>query len=110
MNGSTLVAILNGELPGSYPIQSLTPGISGPGYIIVGYLSDRYPLLHVLLTCCIGSALSCFFLWGFGTTNAVIIVFVIVFGLLAPSITALWSRMISIIARAWHFARQPATS
>lgn len=77
-------------------------GISGPGYIIVGYLSDRYPLLYVLLTCCIGSALSCFFLWGFGTTNAVIIVFVLVFGLLAPSITALWSRMISIIARKCH--------
>lgn len=91
--------------PGPPPLPFRSrPGISGPGYMIVGYLSDRYPLIYVLLTCCVGSALSCFFLWGFGTTNAVMIVFVLFFGLLAPSITALWSGMISIIARECHCA------
>lgn len=65
----------------------------------MGYLSDRYPLFYVLNGCCLGSSLACFFLWGFGTTNAVIVLFVLVFGMLAPSITALWSRMISVIAR-----------
>lgn len=80
-------------------VTSLTSAASVPGLTLLGFLSDRLPLVYVLGVSCIGSALSCLFLWGFGTTDALLILFVITFGLLGLSFTALWSKMISVIAR-----------
>lgn len=57
------------------------------------------PFVYVVLLNCVGTALSCLFLWGFGTTNGVLVVFVLSFGLLGLSFAALWTKMISMIAR-----------
>ncbi|WVQ75332.1 hypothetical protein IAR50_004949 [Cryptococcus sp. DSM 104548] len=84
-SGTTLVAVLNAA--------------SIPGTALLGYLSDHLSLRTVISISSVGSALACAFLWGFGTNGAVLVVFAILFGLLGPSFSALWSGMISIIAK-----------
>lgn len=72
---------------------------SVPGLLMVGYLSDIWPLRAVVTLSCGGSALSCLLLWGFSKTLGSLTAFAIVFGLLGLSFSALWTRLISIIAR-----------
>lgn len=58
---------------------------SVPGLLLVGWLSDRLPLKSMILVTCLGSALSCIFLWGFATNFAMLAVFAVVFGFLGLS-------------------------
>ncbi|WVO13427.1 hypothetical protein L204_101042 [Cryptococcus depauperatus] len=84
-DGTVLIAILNAS--------------SVPGNALLGFLSDRIPLWAVILISCMGSALSCAFLWGYGTNVGMLVTFAVVFGLLGPSFTSLWTKMISIISK-----------
>lgn len=83
INGTALIAILNAA--------------SVPGNTLLGYCSD-YSLRAVIIISCVGSALGCAFLWGFGTSPGVLIVFAIIYGLLGTSFQALWSNMIGVIS------------
>jgi MFS family permease len=66
---------------------------------MLGYLSDKIPLRVVISLSCFGSALSCILLWGFATNAGVLVAFVVLFGLLGLSFSALWTKLITIIAR-----------
>lgn len=70
-----------------------------PGNAAIGHLTDRWPMSITIFVSSAVTAASCLLLWGFGTSNAVLIVFSIVYGTFGLSFTALWTRMISIISR-----------
>jgi MFS family permease len=78
--------------------HTLCLAASVPGLLLIGYLTDRWPLRSVITLSCLGSALSCLFLWGFATNTSVLIAFVIMFGLLGPSFSAMWATLIGVIA------------
>ncbi|OCF78560.1 monocarboxylic acid transporter [Kwoniella mangroviensis CBS 8886] len=84
-NGTVLIAILNAA--------------SVPGNALLGYLSDKLPLKWTVLISCLGSALSCAFLWGFGTNSGVLVSFAVTFGLLGLSFTTLWTKMVGAVSR-----------
>ncbi|AFR95822.1 monocarboxylic acid transporter [Cryptococcus neoformans C23] len=84
IDGTALIAILNAA--------------SVPGNTLLGYFSD-YSLRAVIVVSCVGSALGCAFLWGFGMNPGVLIVFAIIYGLLGTSFQALWSNMIGVISK-----------
>jgi MFS family permease len=109
--GTALISIMNGaSLPLASALHSskhfadtfsLLPQIAAsvPGLLLMGYLSDHVPLRLVIVASCLGSALSCLFLWGFASQSAaLLIVFAISFGLLALSFTAVWTKLISVIS------------
>ncbi|KAJ9122473.1 hypothetical protein QFC22_001900 [Naganishia vaughanmartiniae] len=83
-DGTTLLAILNAA--------------SVPGLLLLGYLTDHWPLRMVITLSCLGSAAACLLLWGFSTNSGVLIAFVVIFGLLGPSFSAVWAKLIGIIA------------
>ncbi|WWC92205.1 uncharacterized protein L201_007159 [Kwoniella dendrophila CBS 6074] len=83
-DGTALIAILNAS--------------SVPGNALMGWLSDRLALKWTVLISCLGGALSCAFLWGFGTNSGVLIAFAITFGLLFTSFTTLWTKMVAVIS------------
>ncbi|WVQ83811.1 hypothetical protein IAT38_005955 [Cryptococcus sp. DSM 104549] len=85
--------------PSGTGLISLMNAASVPGNALLGYLSDRYPVRGVILFSCLGSALSCAFLWGFGTNEGMLVAFALVFGLLGLSFSSVWSNMIGIIAK-----------
>ncbi|KAK8845320.1 hypothetical protein IAR55_006033 [Kwoniella newhampshirensis] len=85
--------------PSGTALIALMNAASVPGNALLGYLSDRLPLYAVVVVSCVGSAASCAFLWGFGKHEAELVVFVIIFGGLGLSFSALWSKIISIISR-----------
>ncbi|KAI3607739.1 mfs monocarboxylate [Moniliophthora roreri] len=74
---------------------SLVNGLSAPGLIFFGYLSDRFDLRISILLSSVGSALSVFFLWGFSNTISPFILFACVYGFLGPSWSALFPRFVS---------------
>ncbi len=70
-----------------------------PGMALLGYLTDHIPIRSVILLSCVASSLSCLFLWGIGGTSEVgLVLFVLVFGAMGPSFSAVWTKLISIIA------------
>lgn len=69
-----------------------------PGLLLLGYLADRWPLRLVITLSCLGSALACLFLWGFATNTGVLIAFAVIFGLLGCSFSAIWAKLIGVIA------------
>ncbi|ODN74829.1 hypothetical protein L202_07139 [Cryptococcus amylolentus CBS 6039] len=85
--------------PSGTALISILNAASIPGTALLGYLSDHLSIRVVISISSIGSSLACALLWGWGTNTAVLVVFAIVFGLLGPSFSALWSGMISIIAK-----------
>ncbi|OXG17566.1 monocarboxylic acid transporter [Cryptococcus neoformans Ze90-1] len=89
-SGTGLVAILNAA--------------SVPGNAILGIMSDHMSLRVVILISCIGSGLACAFLWGFGTNDGMLVAFTIIFGLLGPSFSALWTKMNAVISKDNPFA------
>ncbi|WWC70632.1 uncharacterized protein I206_104583 [Kwoniella pini CBS 10737] len=84
-NGTALVAILNAA--------------TAIGNGLLGWLSDRTSLRTTILISCVGSAAACAFLWGFGKNSGVLVTFAIIFGLLGPSFSAVWSKIIHLVAR-----------
>nr|XP_031863730.1 uncharacterized protein CI109_000982 [Kwoniella shandongensis]KAA5530802.1 hypothetical protein CI109_000982 [Kwoniella shandongensis] len=85
--------------PSGTGLIALMNAASVPGNALLGYLSDQLPLHIVVVVSCVGSAAACAFLWGFGVHEAQLVAFVIVFGVLGLSFSALWSKIISIISR-----------
>ncbi|WVQ75331.1 hypothetical protein IAR50_004948 [Cryptococcus sp. DSM 104548] len=86
--------------PSGTALISILNAASIPGTTLLGSLSDHLPIGIVISISCIGSALACAFLWGFGTTGGgVLVAFAILFGLLGPSFAALWTGMIGVIAK-----------
>ncbi|WWC92206.1 uncharacterized protein L201_007160 [Kwoniella dendrophila CBS 6074] len=83
-DGTALIAILNAS--------------SVPGNALMGWLSDRLALRWTILISCLGGALSCGFLWGFGTNSGVLVAFSITFGLLFTSFTTLWTKMVGAVS------------
>ncbi|WWC92207.1 uncharacterized protein L201_007161 [Kwoniella dendrophila CBS 6074] len=83
-NGTALIAILNAS--------------SVPGNALLGWFSDHLPLKWAIQVSCAGGALSCAFLWGFGTNVGVLTAFAIIFGLFFTSFTTLWTKMIGAVA------------
>ncbi|OCF39448.1 monocarboxylic acid transporter [Kwoniella heveanensis CBS 569] len=85
-DGTSLIAILNAS------------SVVGNG--LLGYLSDRMSLRSVVLISCVGSAASCAFLWGFAgdfsSSRGVLVAFSIIYGLLGPSFSSCWSKMIGL--------------
>ena len=57
------------------------------------------PINIAVFASSVAAAASCLFFWGFGTHEAVLVVFAILYGLLGLSFSALWFRMIGVIAR-----------
>ncbi|WVQ75329.1 hypothetical protein IAR50_004946 [Cryptococcus sp. DSM 104548] len=84
-NGTALLAILNAA--------------SVPGNALLGYMSDRFSLRTTILTSCLGSGLAVAFLWGFGKSEGVLVVFCLVFGLLGPSFSAVWTKINAMVAK-----------
>jgi MFS family permease len=82
---------------------------SVPGLLMLGYLSDKIPLRIVISLSCFGSALSCILLWGFATNAGVLVAFVVLFGLLGLSFSALWTKLITVIARESRFGDVQST-
>ncbi|WVQ65916.1 uncharacterized protein L199_004094 [Kwoniella botswanensis] len=84
-NGTALVAILNAA--------------TAIGNGLLGYLSDKMSLRSTIFISCAGSAAACAFLWGFGQNSGVLVTFAIIFGLLGPSFSAVWSKIIHLVSR-----------
>ncbi|WRT63482.1 uncharacterized protein IL334_000387 [Kwoniella shivajii] len=84
-DGTALVAILNAA--------------TALGNGLLGYLSDRLSLRSTIIISCAGSAAACAFLWGFGKNSGVLVTFAVVFGLLGPSFSAVWSKIIHLVAK-----------
>ncbi|WVQ99021.1 hypothetical protein IAU59_006153 [Kwoniella sp. CBS 9459] len=88
-DGTSLIAILNAS------------SVIGNG--LLGYLTDRIPLRAVVLISCGGSAAACAFLWGFagesGSSRSVLIAFSIMYGILGPSFSSCWSKMIGLASK-----------
>ncbi|KAJ8075715.1 hypothetical protein PM082_021345 [Marasmius tenuissimus] len=82
--GSLAVALLN--------------GFSAPGCIFLGHLSDRFDLRISILLSSLGSAIAVLCIWGTTreSTVAPILVFAAVYGFLAQSWSALWTRFVSV--------------
>lgn len=57
------------------------------------------PINYAVFASSVAAAASCLFFWGFGTHEAVLVVFAILYGLLGLSFSALWFRIIGVIAR-----------
>lgn len=92
INGTALIAILNAA--------------TIPGNILLGYFSD-YSIRAVIIVSCVGSALGCAFLWGFGTNAGMLVAFAIVYGLLGSSFQCLWSNMIGVISSELLYGPMP---
>ncbi|WOO83125.1 MFS transporter asaE [Vanrija pseudolonga] len=82
-DGTTLVAIMN--------------GITAPGFLLNGHLSDRLPARIVICTSCLLATLSCLLLWGYGTSAGPLVAFAIVWGITAGSTSGIWSKMVTVI-------------
>ncbi|ODN82712.1 hypothetical protein, variant 2 [Cryptococcus amylolentus CBS 6039] len=89
---------LNLTSPSGTALISILNAASVPGNFLLGFMSDHIPLQIVISISCIGTALSCAFLWGWGTGGGTLVGFCIVFGLLGQSFTALWTQMIVYIS------------
>ncbi|KAI5477336.1 hypothetical protein MNV49_006478 [Pseudohyphozyma bogoriensis] len=79
-------------------LLSLMNAASVPGCLTMGYLSDIIPVQYVIMLSCGGSAASCLLLWGFAKSLPILVVFCLTFGFLGLSFTAVWTKLVSIIA------------
>lgn len=61
------------------------------GLVFMGFLIDRYHISTVLLLSAITSTLCVFLIWGFATTESMLYLFAILFGLFAGGYTATWT-------------------
>lgn len=84
---------------GGTDLVSLMYAASVVGNLSIGWLSDRYPAGWVVFGACVMSSLATWTLWGWGASDALLIMFCLVWGLTGLSTAASWSRMISYISR-----------
>ena len=57
----------------------------------MGFLVDRYHISNVLLLSAVVSTMCVFLFWGFATSDAVLYLFAILFGIFAGGYTAAWA-------------------
>ncbi|KAL0567622.1 hypothetical protein V5O48_014374 [Marasmius crinis-equi] len=83
-SGSLAIALLN--------------GFSAPGCIFLGHLSDRFDLRISILLSSLGSAVAVFCIWGTTPDSAAapVLAFAAIYGFLAQSWSALWTRFVSV--------------
>lgn len=109
--GTSLIAIMNGKTVSFFlyltpltttrlrPIHTTSAAASIPGLLLMGWISDRLPLRLVLIVSTLGSAVSLFLFWGLGNSNAMLVVFVVSFGLLSMSFVTLWTPIIKVVSK-----------
>ncbi|TXT11298.1 uncharacterized protein COLE_01708 [Cutaneotrichosporon oleaginosum] len=88
MNGNSLVAIMY--------------ACSVVGNIVTGWLVDRYQPRVVVACACATAALAAWLLWGFGTSNGLLVTFCVVWGFTALCSASAWGKMIHHIAKDDH--------
>lgn len=88
MNGTSLVAIMY--------------ACSVVGNIATGWLVDRYQPRIVVFTACVSAGLAAWLLWGFGTSNACLVAFCVIWGLTALCSASAWGRMVAYIGKDDH--------
>jgi hypothetical protein len=71
---------------------------SVPGNALLGHFTDKWPVNVAVFASSLATALSCLFFWGFGTHEGMLVTFAILYGLLGLSFSALWFRIIGVIA------------
>ncbi|ESK86465.1 monocarboxylic acid transporter [Moniliophthora roreri MCA 2997] len=76
---------------------SLLNGASAPGYIFLGWLSDRFDLRISILLSSLGSGIAVLCIWGTSSQSALapLVIFACTYGFLAQSWSALWPRFVS---------------
>jgi len=80
-------------------LVSMMNAASVAGLLMLGYMSDRWPTRLVVAISCFGTSLSCFLLWTFATYLSLLMVFAISFGFFGLGFTAVWSKLITIVAK-----------
>ncbi|WOO81672.1 Fujikurins efflux protein [Vanrija pseudolonga] len=85
--------------PGGTGLVAIMYASSSFGNPMVGFLADRFPVGFVVTGMCTAAALAAWLLWGLGTNSALLVLFSMVWGMLALPLAATWSQMISYVAR-----------
>ncbi|KAL1404911.1 hypothetical protein Q8F55_008523 [Vanrija albida] len=80
-------------------LVALMYAASVAGNLATGWLSDRYPAGWVVFGSCVLASVATWTLWGWGASDALLIMFCLVWGLTALSTASAWSRMISYISK-----------
>ncbi|KAK0245399.1 MFS general substrate transporter [Armillaria nabsnona] len=93
---ATDLGLNNAASAGTWAL-SLMNGTSAPGCIFLGYLSDRFDLRISIFLSALGSSFAVLCIWGFTTHLATLLVFAAVYGFLAPSWSALWTKFASTV-------------
>ncbi|SJL05286.1 uncharacterized protein ARMOST_08652 [Armillaria ostoyae] len=93
---ATDLGLINAASAGTWAL-SLMNGTSAPGCIFLGYLSDRFDLRISIFLSALGSSFAVLCIWGFTTHLATLLVFAAVYGFLAPSWSALWTKFASTV-------------
>ncbi|KAK0232825.1 MFS general substrate transporter [Armillaria fumosa] len=93
---ATDLGLINAASAGTWAL-SLMNGTSAPGSIFLGYLSDRFDLRISIFLSALGSSFAVLCIWGFTTQLATLLVFAAVYGFLAPSWSALWTKFASTV-------------
>ncbi|KAF9267456.1 MFS general substrate transporter [Marasmius fiardii PR-910] len=75
---------------------ALVNGVSGPGMIFFGHLTDHYDLQYAILLSSLGSAISVFLIWGFSQSLTPVIVFSCVYGFLGPPWAAMFPKFAEV--------------
>ncbi|KAK0208037.1 hypothetical protein DFS33DRAFT_1254957 [Desarmillaria ectypa] len=78
-------------------VKHHSAGTSAPGCIFLGYLSDRFDLRISIFLSALGSSFAVLCIWGFTTQLATLLIFSALYGFLAPSWSALWTKFASIV-------------
>lgn len=101
MDGADNVAFADAVGP-TYPsgtgLVAIMYASSSFGNPMVGFLADRFPVGFVVAGMCTAAALATWMLWGLGTNSALLVLFSVVWGMLALPLAATWSQMISYVA------------
>jgi len=87
----------------SFAFSAGLPSESGPltlcllniaacgGYLLQGYLVDRFHVTGVIIVVTLGTTISVFAIWGFATSQALLYVFALTFGLTGGGYAATWA-------------------
>ncbi|KAG8878933.1 hypothetical protein FRB97_002079 [Tulasnella sp. 331] len=84
ISGALLVALMN--------------GVSVPGIIGIGLLSDAYDLRWCIILSTTGPALAILLVWGLSKNIATLLIFACIYGPLAGGFSSMWPKIIEIVA------------
>lgn len=92
-------ASIGAKKPDGAAIVAIMNAITIPGQMLSGYISDRMSTRMAVVAATTIAAVSCVTLWGFGTSEGLLVTFAVVWGLTGGSMAGYWGKMITIIAR-----------